>query len=161
MLPRLGLQHALERCLDVLDRCVDDVVETNLHTLFVCELRDLAFGSHVKTDDNCIRCSSQRDVALVDRADATVQYTQDDLVGHRHLDQCIFKRFDRAGHVALDDGLHLALFDGCQEILEGALDASLRQMRVALASWHEPVRSDERCDLRSRRGRSRPRRARK
>src|SRR6478736_4802787 len=125
----LGLEHALERSLDLLDGLVDDRVVTDLHALAVGHLGRLALRADVEADDDRVGGSRQVDVGLGDRTDTAVDDADADLVADVDLRQRVLEGLDRTGHVALEDEvelLALALLHGGHEVLERTTHAALR-----------------------------------
>src|SRR2546421_5084368 len=68
----LGLEHADERLLHVLEHLVDDFVEAQVDALGLGELASAAVGSHVEADDGGIRHRCAVHVGLGDAAAAPV-----------------------------------------------------------------------------------------
>src|SRR6476660_7277841 len=91
----LRLEHALERCLDLLDGLVDHRVVPDLHALAVGDVGVLALGPDVEPDDDRVRRHGEVDVVQRDRADTPVDDPQVDLVAYVDLEQSILQRFDR------------------------------------------------------------------
>src|SRR3954449_5087641 len=128
----LRLEHALEGRLDLLDRLVDDRVVPDVDALAVGQLRRLTLGPDVEAQDDDVVGQRQVDVALGDRADATVDDPQRDVVAHLDLHQRLFERLHGARVVALDDQVELAvLLERRVEVLEADPLAHLRVLRVA------------------------------
>src|SRR5215468_2494330 len=118
----LGLEHALERRLDLFDGLVDDRVVPDLHAQPVGVLANLALGAHVEPDDDRVRRARQVDVVLRDATDAAVDDLQLDFVRDFDLHQRVFQRLDGTGHVALEDERKrclVALLDAIEQVLEG------------------------------------------
>src|SRR5439155_6092329 len=94
----------------------------------------VADRAHVEADDHGVRGGGEHDVGLVDPADAAV----DDVDRHlllRQLGDLVLERFDRPGHVALDDQrelLELALPGALEDVLERDLAARAAGERLAL-----------------------------
>src|SRR4051794_29688142 len=131
----LRLEHALQGRLDLLDRLVDDRVLPDVDTLAVGHLADLLRRTYVEPDDDRVRGHREVDVVHRDRADATVDDLQLDLLADVDLEQRVFQRLDRTGHVALEDqvqGLDLALLQGLGEVLQADPLATLGQHRGPL-----------------------------
>src|SRR4051812_31836985 len=126
----LRLEHALEGCLDVVDRLVDDRVEAHVDALAVRQLLDALRVLDVEPDDDRRVDGRQVDVVLRDRTDTAVDDPQLDLVAHVDLEQRVLERLDGTRHVALEDqveGLDLALLERLREVLEADALATLRQ----------------------------------
>src|SRR5450756_1149085 len=126
----LRLKHALERCLDVLDRRVDDRVEAHVHALAVGQLGHSLGRLHVEADDDGTVDRRQVDVVLGDRAHPAVDDPQVDLVTDIDLEQGVLERFDRTRHITLDDEVEvvdLASGQGLIEVLEADPLAALGQ----------------------------------
>src|SRR3546814_20193 len=86
------LEHALERCLDLLDRLVDDRVVANLDTFLVGHLGRLALGPDVEADDDGVGGGGQVDVGLGDRTDTAVDDAQRDFLADVDLGQRVLDR---------------------------------------------------------------------
>src|SRR5690606_30800241 len=78
----LGLEHALERVLDVVEGVVDDRVEPDVHALASGALARLRVGAHVEADDDGVVNRGEVDVALGDATHTAV----DDAQLHRFVD---------------------------------------------------------------------------
>src|SRR5215207_7569508 len=133
----LGLEHALERGLDLLDGLVDHGVIPDLHTLAVRGLLGPADRPDVEADHDRVRGGRQVDVVLGDAADAAVDDPQRDLLAFADLDlhQRVLERLDRAGAVALEDQVELldpTLREHPVQVVERDAPPRLRQLRVAL-----------------------------
>src|SRR5262249_12430492 len=133
----LGLEHALEGRLDLVDRLVDDRVVADVDALAVGQLPRLALRPDVEADHDRVRGGGQVDVVLGDAADAAVHDPQRHLVA-RHLDlqQRVLQGLHRPGAVTLDDQvelLDLAFAEHPVQVLQADPAAALRQLGVALA----------------------------
>src|SRR4051794_15601950 len=128
----LGLEHALEGRLDLLDRLVDDRVVPDVDALAVGELGGLTLGPDVEAQDDDVVGQRQVDVALGDRAHAAVDDPQRDVVAHLDLHQGLLERLHGARVVALDDQVELTvLLERRVEVLEADPLAHRRVLRVA------------------------------
>src|SRR3954453_15610092 len=105
----LRLEHALEGRLDLLDRLVDDRVVPDVDALAVGQLRRLTLGPDVEAQDDDVVGQRQVDVALGDRADATVEDPQRDVLPPPDLHQGLFERLHGARVVPLDDQVELTV----------------------------------------------------
>src|SRR5699024_10808495 len=117
----LGLEHALERALDVVDRLVDDRVVADVDAFAVCQVASLRLRTDVEADDDRVVDRGQVDVVLRDRTDAAVDDPQIDLVAHIDLEQRVLERFDGTRDIALEDEVEhvdLALGQCLGEVLE-------------------------------------------
>src|SRR5215469_17385069 len=110
----LGLEQALERGLDLVDRLVDDRVVADVHALALGQLPGPAGRPHVEADDHRIRGDGQVDVVLGDRADAAADDPQDHVLAHIDLEQRVLEGLDGPGHVALDDEQQFLALAGLQ-----------------------------------------------
>jgi hypothetical protein len=131
----LGLEHALERGLDVLDRGVDDRVVPDVDVLAVGQVAGVALGPDVEAEDDGVGGRGQRDVVLGDRADAAVDDPQRDLGVDLDLEQGVLDRLDGTADVALEDEVELGvltLLEAVEQRLEGRPATALRQRGVAL-----------------------------
>src|ERR671910_2392710 len=134
----LGLQHALQRVLDVVDRVVDDRVEAHVDALTGSALARLHVGTHVEPDDDRVVDRREVDVALGDGTHTAVEDAQLHAVVDLDLHERLFERLDGTRHVALDDEverLDLALFERTGEVLERDALAGLRELCVALGRF--------------------------
>src|SRR4051794_27035387 len=128
----LGLEHALEGRLDLLDRLVEDRVVPDVDALAVGQLGGLPLGPDVEADDDDVVGERQVDVALADRADAAVDDPQRDVVAHLDLHERVLERLDGARVVALDDQVELTvLLQRGVEVLQADPLAHRRVLRVA------------------------------
>src|SRR5580658_2031915 len=99
----LRLEHALERGLNLLDRLVDDRVVPDVHAFALGKLACPAGRPDVEADNHRVRGNRQVDVVLSDRANATADDPEYDVLTDVYLQQCVFQCLNRPGHVALDD----------------------------------------------------------
>src|SRR3954452_10674056 len=128
----LRLEHALEGRLDLLDRLVDDRVVPDVDALAVGQLRRLALGPDVETQDDDVVGQGEVDVALGDPADAAVDDPQRDVVAHLDLHEGLLERLHGARVVALDDQVELTgLLQRGVEVLQADPLAHRRVLRVA------------------------------
>src|SRR5258708_26047808 len=81
----LGLEHALERRLDLLDRLVDDRVVADVDALALSQLARPAGRPDVEAHDHGLRGDGQVDVILGDGADAPPDDPQDHILAHIDL----------------------------------------------------------------------------
>src|ERR687892_1365257 len=127
----LGLEHALEGGLDLVDRLVDDRVVADVDALALGKLLGALRGAHVERDDDALVDGGEVDVVVGDRTDAAVDDPQRDLLPHVDLEQGVLESLDGAGDVALDDEverLDLALL---QPVLQRDPLAGLGEGRIA------------------------------
>src|SRR4051812_7023445 len=123
----LRLEHALERCLDLLDGLVDDGVVPDLHALLLGHLGRLALRADVEADDDRVGGGGQVDVGLGDRTDTAVDDAQRHLVADVDLGQGVLEGLHRTGDVALQDQvelLALALLHRGHEVFQAATHAT-------------------------------------
>src|SRR5205085_21258 len=99
----LGLEHALERGLDLFDRLVDDRVVADVDALAPGQFAGPFGRPDVEADDHRVGGDGQVHVVLGDRADAAADHAQADLFADVQLEQRVLEGFDRTGHVTLDD----------------------------------------------------------
>ena len=114
------VEHTLHGCLDILDRLVDDTVQTHIDFLAVCDGLRLCVRTNVETDDDRVGSGCKGNIGLVDRADAGVDDADADLVVADLLERSL-QRLGAALHVGLDDEvqlLHLALLKLGEQALE-------------------------------------------
>src|SRR6266700_5699129 len=93
----LGLEHALERGLDLLDRLVDDRVVPDVDALALGELAGPASRADVEADDHRVGRDGQVHVVLRDRADAAADDAQRHFLADVDLEQRVLQGFHRAG----------------------------------------------------------------
>src|ERR1700677_729053 len=132
----LGLEHALERGLDLLDRLVDDRVVADIHALALSQLARPAGRPDVEADDHRVRGDGQVHVILSDRAHTAADHPQGDLFTDVELEQRVLEGFHRTGHVTLDDEqqfLALAGLERLVQVLERDPPPSLGELGDALA----------------------------
>src|SRR5215467_10286878 len=118
----LGLEHALERGLDLIDRLVDNRVVADVDALALGQLACPAGRPHVEAHDHGVRGNGQVDVVLGDRADAPADHPQHHVIAHVDLEQRVLKGLHRPEHVTLDDEqqfLPLARLERGLEVLQG------------------------------------------
>src|SRR5215468_320060 len=131
----LGLEHALERGLDLLDRLVDDRVVTDVHALALRQLARPAGRPDIEADDDRVRGDGQVHVVLRDRADAAADDPQHHVLTDVDLEQRVLQGLDRAGHVTLDDEqqfLPLTRLERGLQVLQGDPGPSLGELGAAL-----------------------------
>src|SRR3954454_14965634 len=131
----LGLEHALERVLDVLEGGVDDRVEPDVHTLAGGTLAGLRVRPHIEADDDGVVDGGEVDVALRDRTHTAVDDAQLHRLVHVDLEHRLLECLDGTGDVTLDDEderVDLALFESAGKVIERDALAVLRQRGVAL-----------------------------
>src|SRR6516165_6534141 len=131
----LGLEHALERGLDLIDRLVDDRVVADIDALALGQLAGPAGRPDVEADDHRVRGDGEVDVVLRDRADAAADHPQADLFAHVELEQRVLQGLHRAGHVALDDEQQFLALAG----LERRLQVLERDPAPALGELGHPL----------------------
>ena len=73
VLDLLGLEQALHRGAQLVERLVDDRVGADLDALALGDAARLADGADVEADDDRVGRGGEHDVGLVDAADAAVQ----------------------------------------------------------------------------------------
>src|SRR5690242_3318714 len=132
----LGLEHALERRLDLFDRLVDDRVVADVDALAPGQLTGPFGRPDVEADDHRVGGDGQVDVILGDRADAAADHAQADLFADVELEQRVLEGFDRTGHVTLDDEeqfLALARLERLVQVLERDPPSTLGELGDALA----------------------------
>src|SRR5207248_1683750 len=132
----LGLEHALERRFDLLDRLVDDRVVADIHAFALSQLARPAGRPDVEAEDHRVRGDGEVDVVLRDRADTAADYPQADLVAHIELEQRVLQGFHRAGHVTLDDEQQFLALTGLErlvQVLERDPATALGELGYALA----------------------------
>src|SRR6476620_1351161 len=133
----LRLEHALQGCLDLLDGLVDHRVVADLDALALGVHSVLALGPDVVADDDGVRRHREVDVVHRDRADATVDDAQVDLLAHVDLEQGVLERLDRTRHITLEDeveGVDLAGRESLVEVLEADALAGLGQGGLTVGS---------------------------
>src|SRR5665811_691789 len=134
----LRLEHALERCLDVVDRRVDDRVEAHVHALAFGQVRDPLCRLDVEADDDGTVDRRQVDIVLRDRAHPAVDDPQVDLVADVDLEQRVLERLDRTRHITLEDEVEvvdLARGQSLVEVLEADPLATLGQAGRTLGGF--------------------------
>src|ERR1700722_12744647 len=132
----LGLEHALERGLDLLDRLVDDRVVADVHALALREFACPPGRPDVEADDHRFRGDGQVHVVLRDRADAAADDPEVHFLADVELEQRVLQGLNRAGHVALDDQQQLFALACLQrrlEVLERDPATSLGELGGPLA----------------------------
>src|SRR5829696_2154909 len=132
----LGLEHALERGLDLLDGLVDHGVIPDLHALAVGRLTGPPDRADVEADDDRVGGGGQVDVVLGDATDAAVDHPQRHVLADLDLHQRVLERLDRSGAVALEDQvelLDLALLEHPVQVVQRDAAPGAGQLRVALA----------------------------
>src|SRR5690606_35110365 len=117
----LGLEHALERCLDVVDRVVDDVVEADVDALAGGGLAGLRVRADVEAEHDRVVDRGEVDVAFGHGTHTAVDDAQLHAVVDLDLEQRLLEGLDGTRNVTLDDEverLDLALFESLGEVLE-------------------------------------------
>src|SRR3954447_10403837 len=130
VLDLLGLEHALHRRADLLERAVDDGVGADLDALALGEQTRLAHRADVEAEDDRVGRGGEHDVGLVDPADAAREDADDDLV-LRQAGDLVLDGLEGAGDVVLDDEVDLAGAGG-HEVLEAHGAAGLAGLHLAL-----------------------------
>src|SRR3954447_22728815 len=130
VLDLLGLEHALHRRADLLERAVDDRVGADLDALALGEQAGLADGPDVEAEDDRVGGGGEHDVGFVDAADAARDDADHDLV-LRQAGDLVLDGLEGAGHVGLDDEVDLAGAGG-HEVLEAHGAAGLAGLHLAL-----------------------------
>src|SRR6202167_5429479 len=132
----LGLEHALERSLDLFDRLVDDRVVADIDALALRQLPSPAGRPDVEADDHRVGGDGQVYVVLGDRADTAADDAKRDFLADIELEQRVLQGFHRAGHVALDDQQQFFALAGLErlvQVLERDPAASLGELGDPLA----------------------------
>src|SRR5215467_673111 len=131
----LGLEHALEGGLDLLDRLVDDRVVADVHALAPRQLARPAGRAHVEAHDDRLGGDRQVDIVLGDRADAAADDPEHHVLAHVDLEQRVLQGLHRPGHVTLDDEqqfLPLARLERRLQVFQGDPGPALRELGSAL-----------------------------
>ena len=134
LLDLLGLEHALHRGAQLVERLVDDRVVADLDALALGDGARVADRADVEADDDRVGRGGEHDVGLVDAADAAA----DDVDRHlvlRQLGDLVLERLGRAGDVGLDEQrelLELARLDALEDVLERDLAARAARVRLGL-----------------------------
>src|SRR5499427_6439764 len=131
----LGLEHALERGLDLLDRLVDDRVVADVHALALRQLARPAGRPHVEAHDDRLGGDRQVDIVLGDRADTAADDPEHHVLAHVDLEQRVLQGLHRPGHVTLDDEQQFLPFTRLErrlQIFQGDPGPALRELRAAL-----------------------------
>ena len=129
-----GLEHALHRRAQLLDRAVDDRVGADLDALAVGDLAGVADGPHVEGEDHALGGGREHHVGLVDAADAAVDDVDLDLL-LGELGDLVLDRLERPRDVGLDDQAELldgALLGELEDVLEGDLAPGAARERLGL-----------------------------
>src|SRR5689334_23641360 len=114
----LGLEHALERRLDLLDRLVDDRVVADVDAFAPGQLAGPFGRPDVEADDYRVRGDGEVDVVLRDRADTAADHPQADLFADIELEQRVLEGFHRAGYVTLDDEEQFLALTGLERLVQ-------------------------------------------
>ena len=108
----LGREHAGHRCLQLVDRVVNDVVVMDLHTIAFGQLARAGIGPHIEADDDGLGRNRQVDVGLADTTHRRVDHLHLDLFGGE-FEQGRGQRFLGTLYIGLDDdGQHLDIARG-------------------------------------------------
>src|SRR6516225_5085384 len=99
----LGLEHALERGLDLVDRLVDDRVVADLDALALGQFPGPPGRPHVEADDHRVRRDGQVDVVLGDRADTAADDPEHPVPADLVLEHRAPPALYGPGQAALDD----------------------------------------------------------
>ena len=108
-------QHTFHGTLDFLNRIVDDGVETNIYAFLVCQSASCLRRTNLETDDDCIGCLCQRNIALRNLTHCLVDDIHMNLLG-REFDEGVAEGFDRTVHVALDDEIEVLNTTHCDVV---------------------------------------------
>src|SRR5436190_1921694 len=142
----LRIEQADHRRLDLVDQRVDDGVEPDVDAFFFGELRGVALGTDVESDDDRIGCGREENIVRRDRADRGVDDADFDL-GGGELAECFVEHFDRALHVRFHDEVQLFHATGLhalEELIErhaaGALLRGIARLLLPHLSDHARLR---------------------
>src|SRR5829696_439903 len=106
LLDLLGLEHALHRRPQVLGHLVDHRVGADLDALALGGAASVGERADVEADDDGVGGRGEHDVGLVDAARGGADHIDDDLV-LRELRDLVLERFERSGHVGLEQDVEL------------------------------------------------------
>ena len=100
------IKHTLHGCLNVLDRLIDDLVQSDINALALCRCLSRRIRTHVKADNDRVGRTRKGDIGLVDCADTAVNTLYDNLlVGELH--QRLLHRLDASLYIRLDNQVQL------------------------------------------------------
>ena len=68
------IKHTLHGSLYILDRIVNNLVQTDIYTLIVCGNFCNRVRTDIKSDDDRIGCGSKNNIRFVDCADTTMDH---------------------------------------------------------------------------------------
>src|SRR5919202_4102537 len=123
LLDLLGLQHALHRVAQVVERLVDDRVRPDLDALALGRGARVADRADVEAEDHRVRRGGEHDVGLADAAD-TAAHDVDLNLALRQPGDLVLEGLQRAGHVRLEHEVELAdgaRLDAAEDLVEGDL----------------------------------------
>ena len=124
----LRSQHTFHSSLDLVDRVVDDGVDTDIHLLGLGHLTGSTGRTNVKADDDRIRSRSQHHIAVTDSTHSTVDDVHLDIF-RREFQERVLDSLYRTVHIGLDDDIQL-------------LEIADRQTTTDLLETHVFLRAD-------------------
>ena len=80
LLLKYRIQHTLHCRFNILNRLINYLIQSYIHALALCRSLRLCIGTHVKADNNRIRCRRQNNIRLINRSDTAVNTFYDNLL---------------------------------------------------------------------------------
>lgn len=74
------IKHSFHSCLYILNRIIDDTIQTYIYALSLCCFFCSCIRTYVKSNDNCIRCRCKADIRLIDRTNTTMDHFYNNFV---------------------------------------------------------------------------------
>ena len=96
------IKHTLHSCFHILDCLIDNLIQTKVYALLICQLFCHCIRTNVKSDDDRIGCSCQRYVGFVDCTNTAVDHTNDNFFVGQFC-QTLFNGFYRTLNVCFND----------------------------------------------------------
>ena len=96
------IKHSFHSCLYILNRIIDDTIQTYIYALSLCCFFCSCIRTYVKSNDNCIRCRCKADIRLIDCTNTTMDYFYNNFVV-RQLQKALFYSLYRSLYISLND----------------------------------------------------------
>ena len=126
------IQHTLHSSFYIFDGLVDDLVQTYIYFLTLCNGFCSCIRTYIETNDDGIGSRSQGNVRLIDSTNAAVDYLYYYLF-IRQLGQALLYCFYRPLNVCLDDQrkfLYISCLDLAEQIIQRQFCLSIFQKLV-------------------------------
>ena len=100
------IKHTLHRTFDILNRIVNDTIQTDINLLTLCNFLRLIVRTNIKSNDDRITCRSKNYITLIDCTNTGVDtFNCHFLVGK--LKQALLNSLYRTLYICLDDKVQI------------------------------------------------------